>query len=190
MKTLLLLLTAAIAFAQEGPNTNPTAGPPMTSWQQVNGYTGTDIIYICFARSLVQSRSANAPLTISAASNAAAVVFTSTGHGFPIPTQLVVRPTITIKGGTGNWTAINHTFTATIIDANSFSIPVDSTAFGALTGTITFTTTAPRLNFAEWAVELFTYDASHNNLGSVWLGGNTGLAQKCSDATSTTLNVQ
>jgi hypothetical protein len=33
-----------------------------------------------------------------------------------------------------NWTPINGSFLVTVLSATTFSIPVDSTAFGALTG--------------------------------------------------------
>ncbi len=50
-----------------------------------------------------------------------------------LPTGLQVN----ISGATGNWAPINGTFTVTRLSANTFSIPVDATGFGALTGTVT-----------------------------------------------------
>lgn len=66
--------------------------------------------------------------TITAATNAATVELTSTAHG------LQTGNTITISGATGNWTPINGSFTATRTGADTFTIPVNSTTFGALTG--------------------------------------------------------
>lgn len=71
-------------------------------------------------------------VTISAATNAAAAVLTVNNHG------LSTGDGITISGATGNWTAINGSWTITVLSVNTFSIPVDSTAFGALTGTPVF----------------------------------------------------
>jgi hypothetical protein len=68
-------------------------------------------------------------VTITAASNTNPVSLTSNAHG------LSTGDGITISGGTGNWTAINGSWTITVTGANTFTIPVDSTAFGALTGT-------------------------------------------------------
>jgi hypothetical protein len=68
-------------------------------------------------------------VTITAASNANPVSLTSNSHG------LSTGDGITISGGTGNWTAINGSWTVTVTGVNTFTIPVDSTAFGALTGT-------------------------------------------------------
>lgn len=71
-------------------------------------------------------------VTITAATNAAAVVLTVVGHG------LSTGDGITISGGTGNWAAINGAWTITVTGANTFTIPIDSTTFGALTGTPVF----------------------------------------------------
>jgi len=69
---------------------------------------------------------------ITAATNANPVVFTASGHG------LVTGDTVVISGFTGNWTPCNGTFTATVVDSNSFSIPVNSSSFGAMTGSPVF----------------------------------------------------
>jgi hypothetical protein len=43
---------------------------------------------------------------------------------------------VSIVGGTGAWAAVNGAFIVTVISATTFSIPVNSTAFGALAGTV------------------------------------------------------
>ncbi len=188
MKRLILgLVLAALAAAQDGLVVNPTPGPPNYPYQIVYVYTGTNLTYACFAPAMVTTGNrALRTASISAASNASAVSFTSTAHGFDANS----RPSVTISGGTGNWTAIIGTFVATITGANTFTIPVDSTTFGALTGTITFTTTAPRVNQPDWAVERYFYDGSNNLILIVWLDGSSGLHVKCADGASTTNNIQ
>ncbi len=70
-------------------------------------------------------------LTISAATNAAPVVFTtSTNHG------LTTGQTVSISGATGNWTSVNGTFAVTVQSDTTFSIAVASTNFGALSGSL------------------------------------------------------
>lgn len=69
-------------------------------------------------------------LSISAATNANPVSLTSANHG------LTTGQRITISGATGSWTPINGTFTITRTGANTFTIPIDSSGFGALTGTV------------------------------------------------------
>lgn len=72
------------------------------------------------------------PTVPSSISNAAAAVFTKAGHG------LTTGRTIEISGGTSAWVPINGTRVVTVIDANNFSVPVDSTAFGAVSGTVSY----------------------------------------------------
>jgi hypothetical protein len=181
----ILFAVAIPAVAQDGPNTNLTDGPPMVAYQKVFGYSGTNLTYICYARSVDQSRVNRAGVSISAASNAAAVSFTSNGHGFDASS----RPKVTISGATGGWTSVNGTFTATITGANTFTIAVDSSAFGALTGTLVFKTTAPRTSIAEWAVKRYVYDGSNNLIFQGWDAGAPSLMQSTC-AASTTSNLQ
>lgn len=183
MKLLLLCgLAAVCVLAQELP---PSDAPPLKAYQTIRVWNTTKEVARCWSPSLLPNR-ADKTVSISAASNAAAVVMTSNAHGF----DTTVRPKITISGGTGNWAAVNGTFVATPTGANTFTIPVDSTTFGAVTGTLVFTTTAPRTTVAEWAVQVYGYDGSANQVSKAWLNATTGFNQKCSDATLTTVNAQ
>jgi hypothetical protein len=68
---------------------------------------------------------------ITAATNANPAVLTSANHGFAVGDKIRLN----ISGATGNWAPINGaTVAITVINANTFSVPVDSTTFGALTG--------------------------------------------------------
>lgn len=76
-------------------------------------------------------------VAVTAATNANPVVITTgIAHYFTSGQQ------VSITGGTGTWVAINGTFTITVISPTTFSIPVDSTAFGALAGTVIATSLA------------------------------------------------
>lgn len=68
----------------------------------------------------------------TAISNAAAAVFTKTTHG------LVNGNTIAVRGGNGNWAGINGNHVVTVLTPNTFSIPVNSTGFGTLTGEVSY----------------------------------------------------
>lgn len=192
MRKLLLAIAtialgAAFLAAQEGPNVSLSQGPPITPYQVVYGYTSTNLIYACYSPSeRTTGYRQETKVSIASATNGSPVVFTSTAHGFNTNS----RPTVTISGATGNWTPVNGTFTATITSVNAFSIPVDSTGFSTLTGTLVFTTTAPRQNQPEWAVVEYTYDGSNNLTTKLWLNGSTGMQAKCSDATVSTTNIQ
>lgn len=188
---LLAFLFIGTLFAQDGPTVNLSAGAPPIGYTQVLGYSGSNLTYTCTARSDegVNTPRSRISVSISAISKANPAVVTSTGHGFPTNS----RPSITIGGATGTgWTAVNAAWTATVVDANTFSIPVDTTgATGAAPGgTITFTTTAPRTTVAEWSVKKLAYDGSNNLIWVGWLSGSSGYNSKCSDATSTTNNQQ
>lgn len=72
------------------------------------------------------------PTVPSGISNAAAAVFSRTSHG------LTTGQTIEISGGTSAWVPINGTRVVTVINANSFSVPVDTSALGAVSGTVSY----------------------------------------------------
>lgn len=190
MKKLLVCGLAAVClFAQSQPgatDVNINEGAGRNGYQTVYAYSGGNVTYECQAISVNSSR-LNIRVAISAASNANPVVFTSTGHGFHVNSN--ARPKVLISGGTGNWTAVNGEWTATVIDANTFSIPVNSTSFGALAGSVMFATTAPRMTVAEWAVKLYAYDGSNNVINIANLNGVTR-GSKCSDAVVAGTNVQ
>lgn len=189
MKIAILLLVATCASAQT--IVNQTDGPPPNAWEKVYGYSGSDLIYICQALSVVTSgiRSTTS-VSISAVSKANPGVVTSTAHGFAIS----VRPKVTISGATGTgWVSgantINGTFTATVIDADTFSIPVDTSGNGTLAGTVIFTTTAPRSAMPEWSVQKFAYTAGAL-IWSGWLNGTSANTSKCSEAAGSTVQQQ
>lgn len=172
MKILALILAAGALFAQTP--FRPSGGPPAIAYQQILTYDGSsNLLYMCQAKS-VQMTEATRSVAISAASNAAAAVLTSASHGFNANSL----PIITVSGGTGNWTGVNGTRTATIIDANTFSVPVNSTGFGALTGSLVFTTQAPRTNRPVWAVWKGVYTGT-NLIWAGWVGGTTAETQTC-----------
>jgi hypothetical protein len=71
-------------------------------------------------------------VSVTAATNANPASLTSTAHG------LATGDRVTISGATGSWTPLNGTWAVTVTGANTFTVPVDSTAFGALAGTVVF----------------------------------------------------
>ncbi len=72
----------------------------------------------------------NVTTAITAATNASSAILTSAGHGLLIGST----PKLTVSGATGSWAPINGTHQVTVLDANTFSMSVDSTGFGSLTG--------------------------------------------------------
>ncbi len=193
MKTkLIAVILCVLGLPLAAQELYPFQSPAYT---KVLGYGSDGVSYICYAKSSVGFTQGGNPtrkatVAISAATNANPVVFTSTGHGLIIGSY----PLVKISGGTGNWAAVNSTgsgVVATVIDANTFSIPVNSTSLSTLAGSVVFQTTAPRTTIAEWAVTRYLYNGSSQIVNQIWLGGhNQPLDQKCSDATSTTVAAQ
>lgn len=71
-----------------------------------------------------------APITSATNANPAVLTMT-TPHGFTVGTTVQLN----LSGFTGSWTPVNGHFTATILSATTVSVPVNSTAFGAMAGT-------------------------------------------------------
>jgi len=71
-------------------------------------------------------------LVISAASNATAAVLTCAAH------LLITGNIVIITGFTAGWTGANGTYSVTYVGVNTFSIPVNSSGFGALSGSPVF----------------------------------------------------
>lgn len=132
--------------------------------------------YICTAA----SKSVLSTVTVSAASNANPVSLTATSHNLGDFTNLgaTVNPIIKVTGYTGNWAPLNGVWAATITSASAFTLPVDSTTFGAVTGTPAFTTYNPRLNNPVWSIEHFLYDTNNLFITSVWAGNPPGAGTK------------
>lgn len=179
MNTILKIISAAmLCVAAYGQNCQigASSSSPPTGCQRILGYSGTNLIYVCQARSVQPSTSR---MTVSSATNANPAVMTiSGGHGF----DLSSLPTVTLSGGTGNWTAVNITTTATIISTTTLSIPINSTSFGALAGTVVISTNAPLNTSSVWSVMKLVYDASNSLIWTGFVGGSPGERNTCSAA--------
>jgi hypothetical protein len=180
-KVFALLLLTVAAFAQ-GPSGTPVIvsdGPPVEFYTKYVFVSGT-ATYVCNAKHYNTETS----VTFSAISNAASAVITATGHGFHLDSS----PTVTFAGGTGNWAALNGTRKITVIDDNSFSVAVNSSAFGAVAGTITIKTNAPRLTSGIWVVTKSVDDSSTS--GRISLMTAVGGYRNVCDSTRTALSFQ
>lgn len=183
---LCLILLAAACFAQssEGSPVNQTIGAPPKPFQVIYDYAGGNTLtYIGYALS---DQISTVTITVSAATNANPVSFTATAHGFDYQAKATILPTVCISGATGNWTPINGCWTATPTDANDFTIPVNSTAFGALTGTLVVTTRAPLTSSPIWAINKLVYDGSNRLIWSGWATnpGGAGAVNPVASSTS------
>jgi hypothetical protein len=180
------LFTCGFGWAQLQCNQMPNGTPCQT----INNYTGSNLTSSCTALSVETLRRPTISVAITAATNANPVVFTSTGHGFALGS----RPFVTITGFTAGWVTANISGTATVIDANTFSMVFDSSALGAIAGSPVFSTTAPRTTVAEWSIRVFKYDGSNNLIGAFWLNGamnvGTGNGSLCTSTALSTAQAQ
>lgn len=172
----ILFLLPFLLWGQEGSTVNQTPGPPNVPYQILLFYSGSNLEYICLGRSENSTTSA----AISSATAANPGVFTSTGHGF-FTTSAIATPVISISGATGSWVPANGTWIMLPIDANTFNIrnrttgvALDTTGFGALTGTVTLSSRAPRTNQYQWSISKLTYDGSSNLTGKFWAYSASG----------------
>jgi|SRR5689334_15104029 len=155
-----------------GVQVNQSQGPAPRAYQIISDYGGgTNLIYTGYADS---DQLKDQVISVSAASNASPVSFTATSHGFDYQSLATATPAVKITGGTGNWAAINGVWIATPTSANAFTIPVDSTAFGALTGTLVVTTRAPLTSNAVWAISKNVYDAGGKLIWAGWAAAVPG----------------
>lgn len=133
--------------------------PPTEGWSTISSYdVSNNFEYGGFARSKQSVLFTFAGATISAAATA---VITYTAHG------MQAGYSVTIAGGSGDWAGINGTRLITIIDANSFSVAVNSSGYsGTFAGTVS--TFAPRTNAACWAIQKNYYVNTNYFARSAW----------------------
>lgn len=157
-------------------------------------YTGaiTSPEYICTARNTQTSTN----IAISSATAANPGVFTASADtGLYIDSTHILKPRITITGGTGNWTAANGTWVVNPTAATTFTIrntstgtELDTSSLGAVAGTLVASTTSPRFNQMHWVVRKSIFDGSNRiiNVGTAYT--SSGFARvPCSDRASTYL---
>lgn len=161
MKVLIVsLIFAGLAFAQgtSNPiNVKIAADPGGEAITVITHYTSGNPDYICRAKSQQQDVST---ITVSAISNANTGVMTATSHGFYYATGTTQKLVVFISGLTGNWTPLNGFHVLTPADANSLTTDVDTTTFGAVTGTPAVSTRAPRATAKVWSVQVIVYDTT------------------------------
>lgn len=162
--TAFMVAASLCAQTPDGQRVVPTDGPGADRYTKLF-FTSGNTTFICWSKNVVSPTSR----TITTITSANPAVFTSTAHGF----NTAINPQVVITGGTGDWVGVNGTFVATIIDANTYSIPVDASAFASFSGSITVTVTAPRTSRAIWSVQRVVTDGT-NPLSSSWALGDWG----------------
>lgn len=164
MKVLWIILGLSSAlFGQVGQTVNVSQLAPPVLTTVYSFYNGSSLLeYQCASRN--QSKST---LTITNATAATPGVFTIVGHGFYVATASI-RPKVIIQGATGDWAVVNGTWLLVPVDADTFTLTNPSTGVsldtlgigGAISGTVTLTTRAPRINEGVWTIFRVLYNGS------------------------------
>lgn len=179
MKIIFLLaFSALVAFAQSLAQCEQH----QVACTQIIHYTANIADYICWA----PSGQPSSTITVSAISNANTGVMTATAHGFYYASGVTQKIVVFISGLNGNWTPLNGLHVLIPASANSFTTDVDTTAFGAVTGTIVVTTKAPRATSRIWSVQSLVADGSGNQTILSFAANSVSVTGTLSDLTSGT----
>jgi len=191
---ICLLLLGLPAFAQvEGAPVSLNPVPfyrGLVSFQYFDG--SNRIEYTCQA----YSGASRIRLTVSGATAASPGVFTTADHGWYRNASAFDRggytPLVRISGGTGNWAAANGDWVAVGQSSTTFTLvnrttgtALNTTGFGAVTGTLVAESQSPRLNDYHWFIRKFLYDGSGNNTAVLNGYGLNGLGRARCDQRAT-----
>lgn len=190
-----ILVAPMLAVGQEGQTVNLSQGPPSPPYQKIFFYSGSNLTYLCSAKS---SPAQQSTISITSATSATPAVFTSTAHGFYSAGAAVKlgTPRVTISGAPAAWAALNSgswLLSATGVDTFQLLNPSTGTAFdgGALaawSGSATVTASAPRTSMDIWSIAKYVYDGSNNIIWSGQAFASQGLTRNtCVDPTVATI---
>ena len=180
MKTILAVLTASLLmWGQEGNPVNVSISPPTSAWTALYFYSGTDLQYICEAKSIQPT----ATFIVSGATPfvlTSIVVLTNVGTVTTVSDNgLKVNDQIVVSGATVD-TDLNGTYKiATITNSKVFTIATVSVANATYNeATLKFTTTAPRTTLPIWSIEKITVATSLVTMRQ-WAQGTSGASKIC-----------
>ncbi len=147
-----------------GPNivTPDVSAPPREGYTALSDNAGgSAVVYQGRARSV---RNDYATLTGATISKANPAVVTFTNHGLDTDNLVV------ISGATSGWVTINASFIITKIDANTFSIAINSSGFsGTFDGVVK--TNAPQTSAPIWSINKIYY-SSNSTVRVAWAVGS------------------
>lgn len=108
--------------------------------------------------------------SVSAATNTSPVKLTVSTHG------LADGDTVSFTGATGSWVPLNRSFAVTVVDADNITVPLDSSAFSTLTGTVLEDATPSILYTTKTTLKI--HDCQFNGVvgiqDAITLGGTLG----------------
>lgn len=161
-----------------GAPVDTSSGPPPIAFTKIFDYSGgSSIVYIGYALS-DQGKATQLPAITGITNANPGVITWASAPGFDIQGATVTSlPVIAISGGTGSWTAINgvwvyqpasgSTTTGTLLNPST-GVQLDTTAFGAVTGTLVAYTRAPLTSAKCWAISKNVNSAGGAVLFTSW----------------------
>lgn len=152
-----------ITWESDAPRRDP-------AWTSVLDYDGGGLlVYSGKARSQQAGRDgAPASLTVASATRGATTTFTVTAHGLGSGNRVAIASN-TLSG----WTGLNgNTYIITVVDANSFTIAVNSSGFNAGGFDGAMTTQDPQTSQPQWSIQKLYYDGSSRLIRSTWAYGS------------------
>jgi len=189
MKLLTFLFLSALGiYAQVGPETNPTIGPPQTGYSYLSFRDGSNNEqYLCKAKSTQPSfawtRAAGTLTSIAVATNVGTAT-TSTNHGLSVGNRVFVT------GATVD-TDLNVAagyIVATVGSATTFTFTTANVADATYTeATLAISTTAPRSSAAMWSVWKKFYTTTYMDRWA-WAEGSTNEGAICDNRASLAYN--
>ena len=156
---------------------------PPSAFQTIYDYAGgTNLTYTGWARSAQRAYVTLPSVSSFTAANPGIVTFAS-AHGLDYQALVTSLACVAVSGGTGNWAAANGVWVFTPTGANTGKISVNvagtltdlnTTTFGAVTGTLVFTTRSPRTIDPVWSIKKNAFDAGNKLIWSGWASNPTG----------------
>lgn len=188
LRILSAALVAACLWGQEGQQVSISIGPPLSAYTDLLFYSGSDLQYICIAKSVQPTAtfavSGATPFVLTSVVVATNVgtVTTASAHG------LAVNDKVVFTGATVD-PDLNSTYKiATVGSTTTFTIATVSVSDGTYNNAgLQFTTTAPRSTQPIWSIQKLTSVASAVT-ATQWAVGTTATNQICDNRG--TLNFQ
>ena len=150
MRFLKLIFAFSFVFlclrAQEEFAVNDSQGPPKNAYTALFFYSGSNLQYVCYAKSTQLPFTFTAAQVSIAVSSNVATVTTTVNHGLQTLNQVTVSGSAT--------SALNGTYQITQTGATTFTFTTSGVSNGTYTDAA-ITTTAPRSSAAEWAIQQF-----------------------------------
>lgn len=174
----LLILSASLMFGQ-AQAVNVVSGPPPYNWPGLFFYSGSNLIYACYAPGYSFSPFlwdvADSSLTnIVVAANVGTITFGGVNQTWPGMIIVVTGSTTPALNGTYKITGPNLSATSGV-SGSTATIATSGVSNGTYTNAaLVITTNVPPLNAKAWSINVLSYNATPSIQASYWAGLPSG----------------